>query len=126
LKKSNGGISEVELVVRYWQLRHVAAHPDLKRGAVFRALDVLDKHGLAEPEQCQNLREAYGALRRILNRIRMMDGGTGSKLPEDPEARAQLSARLGIDGDLLECVDEHRRKVHAIYEETYAQLLREL
>jgi len=50
-----------------------------------------------------------------------MHGGQSATLPESPEDRAELASRLGIEQDLLEYVDEHRAKVHPIYEGIYQE-----
>ncbi len=123
LKKREGGLAEVELIVRCWQLHHAANYPVLKRGGVFGTLDILREERLAPPDQCNTLAEAYRVFRSILNRIRMMHGSQTSTLPETPEARADLAARLGIQGDLLAAVNELRTRVHTIYRQTYSELL---
>lgn len=122
LKRSVGGIGEIEFTTRLWQLEHVRELPELKRGDVFGALDILMENEAGDREQCQILYEAYGELRRVLNRIRMMHGGHATDLPDAPEARADLAVRLGIDADLLEFVNLRRQRVHAIYEDTRKRL----
>ena len=126
LKAQEGGIAEVEFIVRFWQLRHIRRYPQIRRGDVFGALDVLGEHDLVSSAQCAVLREAYGMLRKIQNRIRMRQGRQVSTLPEAREDQAELAARLGIKEDLLEYVNRIRTKVHAIYEQTYRQELTRL
>jgi len=123
LKKAEGGVNEIEYATRFWQLQHVAHHPVLKRGDVLGALDILREHALVDTRACKTLRQAYVRLRRILNRIRMMDGGHTSSLPKNPEERADLAVRLGIEQDLLEYVDEHRARVHPIYQTIHEEAL---
>ncbi len=123
LKKREGGISEIEYITRCWQLEHAAAHPELKRGGVFKALELLSQRGLADAASCETLARAYAVLRHIVNRIRMMHGNTSTSLPEDPEARADLAGRLGIQGDLLEYVEAMRAEVHAVYQRAYDEAL---
>ena len=115
LKKTEGGISEIEYATRLLQLRHVAQYPELKRGDVFGALDILEEYELAAPARCAVLREAYGALRRIVNRIRMQGGSQTARLPESGEARAELAERLGIQDELLAYTTQVRRGVHRVY-----------
>ncbi|HPO13873.1 MAG TPA: bifunctional [glutamate--ammonia ligase]-adenylyl-L-tyrosine phosphorylase/[glutamate--ammonia-ligase] adenylyltransferase [Candidatus Hydrogenedentes bacterium] len=123
LKKREGGIAEVELIVRCWQLKYAAAYPALRRGGVFGTLDILKREGLIHPEQYDTLAEAYRVFRTILNRIRMMQGAQTSTLPDSQEARADLATRLGIKDDLLDLVNTLRARVHAIYQQTYSELL---
>lgn len=115
LKRHQGGLSEVEFTTRYWQLRHCSAHPELKRGGVFKALETISAKGLESPEDCATLTEAYAFYRGILNRIRMMNGSSQSSLPADGDARDQLARRLGMEGDILGLVNKMRARVHAIH-----------
>lgn len=123
LKKREGGISEIEYITRYWQLQHAAAHPELKRGGVFKSLEILRDRSLADPAHCDTLSHAYAVLRRIVNRVRMMHGNTSTCLPDEAEGRADLASRLGIPGDLLAHVDDLRARVHAIYQQVYDEAL---
>jgi glutamate-ammonia-ligase adenylyltransferase len=124
LKKQVGGISEIEYIVRFWQLQHVHAMPQLKRGGVFGALDILVENHLVDPGDAAILREAWTELRRILNRLRMMLGNQTTELPDDPEKRADLARRLNIQSDLVEYVAHYRAQVHAIYQKTYEETLK--
>ena len=122
LKKSPGGIADVEYLTRYLQLQHVAECPELRRGDVFGALDILAENALIEDGVFQTLREAYRDLRRILNRVRMMRGDATNTLPETPGECADLAARLGIAEDLPAYVAARRRRVYALYESTLEAL----
>jgi len=119
LKRHEGGLAEVEYATRILQLQHVADHPRLKWGGVFKALAYLKEQGLADPADCDVLAQAYGFYRRIINRVRMMNGSSTSKLPADEEDRAQLAARLGMEGDIMEPITAMREDVHAVYQRIY-------
>ena len=123
LKHAEGGLSEIEFTVRLWQLRHVADYPELKRGDVFGAIDILVENELVAPEPAALLREAYGRLRDILNRIRMMEGNDAEELPEDEESQHALAKRMGIQEDLVSYVRAYRERVHTIYEAVRAEAL---
>jgi glutamate-ammonia-ligase adenylyltransferase len=121
LKKSEGGLNDIEFSVRFLQLRHAADHPALKTAPVFMALSALERESLAPPETIAVLRAAYAELRRILNRVRMMDGRETSELPAEESDCAELARRLGLDGDLLAHVDRHRRAVARIWRDIFAE-----
>ncbi|MFP4501110.1 MAG: bifunctional [glutamate--ammonia ligase]-adenylyl-L-tyrosine phosphorylase/[glutamate--ammonia-ligase] adenylyltransferase [Candidatus Hydrogenedentota bacterium] len=118
LKHAEGGMSEVEFTARLWQLKHAAEFPELKRGDVFGAFDILLENDLVPSAPCEDLYEGYDRLRTILNRIRMMHGSNESELPKTAQARQELAARLGIDADLEEYVQEYRQRIHTVYEAT--------
>ncbi len=123
LKRWEGGISDIEFATRFLQLRHAADWPELKRGDVLGALDIMRDYELADRDLCQTLRRAYPELRRILNRIRMMDGGKSMLMPAEEAAQADLAARLGIEGRLIDYVDERRHKVAEIYNRVLQEAL---
>ena len=115
LKKDEGGLAEIEFTVRLLQLRYAAGHPELKRGDVIGAIDGLVLNNLLGPADFGALANAYLLFRKIENRVRMMHGRSGSALPEEPKARADLAKRLHIDGDLAKVVHHHKIRIHALY-----------
>ena len=115
LKKGEGGLAGIEFAVRLLQLRHGGHFPDLQRGDVLGALEALERHGVAEKHEIATLRDAYLLFRRIENRLRLMHGRSTSLLPEDPAAQAELTQRLGVEGDIVALTREYRVKVQAIY-----------
>ena len=115
LKKGEGGIAEIEFAVRLLQIHHLNTNPALRRGDVMGALDLLDQMGAFASEEHDTLKAAYLLLRRIENRIRMWNGRSDSRLPENQDEREELGRRLGIEGDFDELVAIHRCGVHAVY-----------
>lgn len=122
VKKQNGGIAQIEWAVRLLQIQHSTAHVNLRRSDFMGALDLLTRHRLLSEEKASALRDAYTLMRRIENRIRMMDGRSGSSLPESDEARGDLAARLGMEGDLAAMVAASQARASAIYQEVIAGL----
>ena len=124
LKKSEGGIAEIEFVMRLLQIRHGAADTTLQRRDAIGALSALEDASKLSPADGRILREAYRFLRRIENRIRMYEGRAGSLIPQTAEAQKELALRLGVKGDLAQTIDEHRSSVHRVYRRIYTELLR--
>ncbi|HEO70137.1 MAG TPA: hypothetical protein ENN80_02665, partial [Candidatus Hydrogenedentes bacterium] len=123
IKRAQGGLAEVEFAVRFLQLRHAEAYPELQRGDVAGALEVLARHHIAAQRDLDTLSKAYYLFRRIENRIRMMHGRSDSALPESPEACADLAMRLRLDPDLPGLVAEHKARVHELYQRLQGSLL---
>lgn len=117
LKKHEGGIIEIEFALRLLQIQHGATNPALWRGDVYGALAALEEAQLLPPEHAKVLLDAYTLYRRVENRIRMAHGRAGTKLPESPEAQADLTRRLGLSDDLFGLITHHRDAVHGIYTE---------
>jgi len=114
LKKGEGGLAEIEFAVRMRQLQYAADVPELVRGDVLGAIDVLVLNTLLDAEAFGALTLTYLLFRRIENRIRMMDGRPNSVVPESAIERADLAKRIGIEGDLAELVVEHKVRAHAV------------
>ncbi len=122
LKRDHGGLAEIEFATRLLQLRHVHTLPELKECAVFRALEAMQRHALEPEERCLTLHQAYETLRRVLNRIRLKNGGHSNKLPDAPEEQAHLTEVLRLPVPVLDHITEHKRKVHADYQRLLSEL----
>lgn len=120
LKKSQGGIAEVEYIVRFWQLRHGKAFPRVRCPDVYGAVDILTAENLEPDEDLQIIRESYLALRWILNRVRMQRGNDRTKLPQDGDTQRDLTQRLGIEEPVADFIAQHRARVHRLYEKVLA------
>ncbi|MCX5768911.1 MAG: DUF294 nucleotidyltransferase-like domain-containing protein, partial [Candidatus Hydrogenedentes bacterium] len=116
LKKAEGGLTDIEFIVRLLQLRHAGQWPDLKRGDVLGALDALGRHQLLPEAHSRGLHDAYVLLRRVENRIRMKHGRSESMLPDTPEELDDLSRRLEMP-DVAERVRQARQAVRAAYDD---------
>lgn len=115
LKKAEGGRNEIEFAVRLLQLKYAAEHPELMRGDAIGALDVMTRKDLISAEDFGGLVRGFLLFRQIENRLRMMHGRAGSELPDNEAKRQELARRLGIQGDLWDQVQAHRREAHAVY-----------
>jgi len=125
LKRREGGIAEIEFATRLLQLRHAGEHPDLERGGVFGALELLSEKSLLPEQEHGMLREGYAFYRRLLNRSRMMRGCASSCLPDAPEMAARLAQSLGIEGGLQEQIESHAAGIHQVYLRIYNALRNE-
>lgn len=117
LKTGEGGIAEIEFAARLLQMRHGKDVPELRRGDVLGALDALKAASLLSSAEEGTLREAYLWLRRVENRIRMLEGRPGSALPEDPEQQRELAARLNENQDIAGLAAQYKKGVHRVYTE---------
>lgn len=116
LKKSTGGLVEIEFAVRLLQIAHVVANPELKRSDVMGALDLLADMGAVSSWDYSVLKDAYLLFRRIENRIRMMNGRATSLVPEEPEAQGELAKRLNLEQDLAGLILGHKAAVHSVFQ----------
>ena len=94
-KTGPGGIVEVEFLVQALQLRHVAAHPSVRRPHTLEALGALGEVGALAVEDAHQLREDYMLLRRIELVLRRLHNSSASALPASTAEQAVLACRLG-------------------------------
>ncbi|NUM53637.1 MAG: bifunctional [glutamate--ammonia ligase]-adenylyl-L-tyrosine phosphorylase/[glutamate--ammonia-ligase] adenylyltransferase [Candidatus Hydrogenedentes bacterium] len=115
LKKSDGGMAELEFGIRLLQLEHAPTHPEVARRDVSNALEALSHARAIDAGDAAYLRDTYLLFRRIENRLRVQHGRSTSILPGNADERNRLGKRLGISGDLLSAVNERRAAVHRFY-----------
>jgi glutamate-ammonia-ligase adenylyltransferase len=123
LKKAEGGLAELEFAVRLLQWRHASDAPEAKRADAMGAVQALEEAGCLPAADADALREAYSLYRRIENRIRIRHGRSETAhLPENPDERADLATRLGLEGDPLDLLNMHRERIHQIYRHSLENL----
>ncbi|MCC6793573.1 MAG: bifunctional [glutamate--ammonia ligase]-adenylyl-L-tyrosine phosphorylase/[glutamate--ammonia-ligase] adenylyltransferase [Candidatus Hydrogenedentes bacterium] len=116
LKKSEGGIAELEFALRLLQIQHAPKVHTVRQREVLDAVDALVQIGAIAEANAAALRETYILFRTIENRLRVQRGRSTSQLPAEAGERAKLSRRLGIEGDLAEIAAQARALIHAFYE----------
>jgi glutamate-ammonia-ligase adenylyltransferase len=99
LKRSPGGLVDVEFLVQYLLLRHALDDPEVLRSNLWDALDGLKRAGFLAPDDHVSLREAYTFLRGLEARLRIVLNRTEVALPETTAEQASLALRLNYDGD---------------------------
>lgn len=97
LKRGFGGVADIEFIVQYLQLVHAARLPTLLRPNLWDALDALKHHRLIDPETHEELRDAYGFLRAVEGRLRLIQNRNVGSLPELPDELERLARRLNDD-----------------------------
>ena len=98
VKVGDGGIRDIEFFVQILQLVNAARHPRLKSTSTLRSLSGLAECGLVPAEDVRDMRAAYLFLRRLENRLQMVDEQQTHELPEDPAHRLVLARSLGLPG----------------------------
>ena len=98
VKVGEGGIRDVEFFVQILQLVNAARHPRLKSTSTLQTLSGLAEYGLVPVEETRDMRAAYLFLRRLENRLQMIDEQQTHELPEDPACRLMLARSLGLPG----------------------------
>ncbi len=115
LKLGAGGIREIEFIVQAFQLVRGGHDSALREQSLLTMLPRLAGARLLPPDAVRELAQAYDFLRRVENRVQMLDDAQTHELPVDPKLRARVAAALGCaDVAALEAeLALHRERVEA-------------
>jgi glutamate-ammonia-ligase adenylyltransferase len=97
-KLGPGGLTDVEWVVQFLQLRHAARLPvdsGLRQTTTLGALVAAESLGLVAPDDADHLRQAWLLASRIRNAVMLLRGRASDVLPTDSAELAAVAAILG-------------------------------
>ena len=117
VKLGPGGIREVEFFAVALQLLHGGRLPALRMRSTQRALRRLVDAGLLSLTDADGLLEAYGFLRRVENRLQMVEDRQTQALPAPGPDHQRLAHGLGFSGSAAfdAELDRHRRLVERAF-----------
>ncbi len=123
IKRSRGGIRDIEFAVQILQLVHGRVDVDLRVPATLDAIAALSRYGYIAPDEAERLADAYRFLRTVEHRIQLRDLRQTHELPRDEEGREWLGRSLGFEGDPAATLDlrlsEVRETVRDLHERLY-------
>jgi glutamate-ammonia-ligase adenylyltransferase len=109
-KLGPGGLSDIEWVAQLLQLRHGAAHPELRRTGTRATLAAAAVVGLLDVEDAELLDEAWTHISLLRNAITIVRGRPGDLVPTDARELAGIARYLGEDVDSETLLDTQRRR----------------
>ena len=105
VKVGEGGIRDIEFFIQMLQVVNASKHDSLQTTNTLEALAGLGRSGLISNEDEQQLHGAYLYLRRLENRLQMIDERQTHNLPDSREQRLRLARSLdqgeGSDDEIL-------------------------
>lgn len=118
IKRGAGGIREAEFILQALQLVHGGTDTALRQAAWRPALAAAVAAGHLNECDGAALEAAYLFLRQFENRLQMWSDAQWHAVPEDPAIRAALAASFGHAhwAELETALDEHRERVHDMFE----------
>ncbi|MEA1903511.1 MAG: bifunctional [glutamine synthetase] adenylyltransferase/[glutamine synthetase]-adenylyl-L-tyrosine phosphorylase [Actinomycetota bacterium] len=123
IKRSRGGIRDIEFTVQLLQLVHGGFDPDLRVPSTIAAAAVLGEHGYIDEEEADQLTDAYVFLRNLEHRIQLWDLRQTHDLPSSLDARERIGRSLGFEQDpaeeLEKALSSVRRNVRSLHERLY-------
>lgn len=127
VKVGDGGIRDIEFFIQTLQLVNAARDEGLQTTNTLEALTALARAELVSAGDRQAIRAAYLFLRRLENRLQMVDEQQTHELPDDPRRRAVLARSLGIagtgDGDVLERFEAELSAVRSVARSCFDRIL---
>ncbi|MGF1644941.1 MAG: bifunctional [glutamate--ammonia ligase]-adenylyl-L-tyrosine phosphorylase/[glutamate--ammonia-ligase] adenylyltransferase [Thiotrichales bacterium] len=121
LKVGPGGIREVEFTVQVFQLIYGGRDHHLQGASLLPRLEYLAERGLMPAEDVAELREGYRFLRRVENRLQMVNDQQVHALPGDLDARWRLARGLGYSdwATFYIELERHRARINAHFQKVF-------
>ena len=98
VKLGRGGIRDIEFFVQILQLVSAAKHAELRTTNTLAVLESLRKLNFIGQQEEQEIRAAYLCLRRLENRLQMVDEKQVHALPDDAAGRIRVARSLNMEG----------------------------
>jgi len=99
VKMGEGGIRDIEFFIQLLQIVNAKHHPDLQQTNTMKLLTCMVEIGLVDGEEAENIRESYLFLRRLENRLQMVDEFQVHDLPDEELKRHVIARSLGFTDD---------------------------
>jgi glutamate-ammonia-ligase adenylyltransferase len=127
VKLGPGGIREIEFFANALQLLHGGKKPSLRERHTLKAVRKLEQEGLIAAPDADALEEAYLFLRRVENRLQMLEERQTHVLPSSDAERLRLAGSLGFSGwdEFARELQRHRAFVQEAFSELLGRTARE-
>ncbi|GJM05385.1 MAG: hypothetical protein DHS20C09_13760 [marine bacterium B5-7] len=102
VKLGTGGIRDIEFFVQMLQIINGGHQPALQVTSTVEILKKLNHFGFINNEEASALRESYIFLRRLENRLQMIDEQQTHQLPNDKEKLKQIAKMMGYSGENID------------------------
>jgi glutamate-ammonia-ligase adenylyltransferase len=128
LKRGPGGVVDIEFIVQMLQLVHGGENPVLRTPETLVGLARLHDAGHLRDEEFTFLEQAYGTLRAIEGRLRLLDAAARHDFPSAPDEQRKLAHLLGYEhpdtlvDDVQNLTSRTRRQFEQIFDRTIAGL----
>lgn len=123
IKRSRGGIRDIEFAVQLLQLVHGRFDPDLRVTSTLGAIEALGRHDYVDDDESARLSDAYRFLRDLEHRLQLRELKQTHTLPSTEEDREWLGRALGFTHDpaaaLAERLAEVRESARDLHERLY-------
>jgi len=102
VKLGEGGIRDVEFFVHLLQIVNGGNHPELQVTSTLELLKQLNHCGFIDNQEETELRDSYIFLRKLENRLQMVDEQQTHQLPHDKDRLEQFARMMGYKGKSID------------------------
>lgn len=120
LKRSAGGIRDVEFLVQIEQMLGGARHPELQTRSTLKAIEALVKIGRISSDAAESLSKGLVRLRQVEHRLQLRQGLQVHSLPDRPEELDRLASTFGQTGESLHSeLQDLMATIRSIYQQHF-------
>ena len=99
VKVGEGGIRDIEFFIQMLQMVNAYQFPELQDTGTISILNGLKKHSLIEEKAAAELLHSYLFLRKLENRLQMVEEQQTHELPDELKKRIIIARSMGIAGE---------------------------
>ncbi len=96
VKLGDGGIRDIEFFVQMLQIVNASSHAVLKITSTLQLIELLTSLGFLTKEEGRNINNSYIFLRRLENRLQLVDELQTHQLSDEPAQRCKIASSLGF------------------------------
>jgi glutamate-ammonia-ligase adenylyltransferase len=127
VKLGEGGIRDIEFFIQMLQIVNAHTHEALKSTNTLTVLEQLVNMGFLSKEEGSDINNGYLFLRRLENRLQMVDEHQTHQLPDDISLRKKIASSLGFgnsnDEKTLEQFDTQLEKHRHVAKSCFERIL---
>lgn len=122
IKLGVGGIREIEFIVQFFQLVHGGRNPALQTRKILEGLEQIQLAGHLQAFEAEKLLNAYKFLRRVENRLQMLEDMQTHTLPSQDKA-ILLAQSMGYEDatGFEKELQQHRNNVNEVFNEIHGE-----
>ncbi len=99
VKVGEGGIRDIEFFIQMLQMVNAYKFPELQQPATIKVLNGLKQNELISEHEAAELLHSYLFLRKLENRLQMIEEHQTHELPDEYPKRIMIARSMGITGD---------------------------
>ena len=118
IKLGPGGIREIEFIGQTLQLIRAGREPELRERSIVKVLTLLAEKNYLQKEEVEKLINAYWFLRKLENRLQILNDKQTHVLPDDDISQQRICVAMNMPdwGMLIEQLSAHQNAVDGVFQ----------